>query len=169
MQKYNEKLVEQVRSGKAQVQVDNDRRWEDLLQYIFPKRPKNRCIVDYAYSGNNDECRNGYISIDGSLFENLPIIHAKEFLVQEPEVKWVEVRNNHNQQWSKAILIADIGVQFKFRYFVVESGKEERFINGESNLDVTAFKYMREIPQPEPLTHSELEKLIGKPFKYVAE
>lgn len=162
--KYNDFLIEKVRSGKAQIQVDSDSRWNDLLNTIFLKRDK-KIVYSKYYCYSHESVYTGF----PSPVDNLPIIQAEDFLVQEPEVKWVEVRNNVNYQWVRAILVADIGVQFKYRYLIVDPGKENKFIGGESNLDVSAFKYMREIPQPEPLTHSELEKLIGKPFKYVAE
>lgn len=170
MQKYNEKLVEQVRSRKAQFRVDCDSKWSDLVNYIRNdgRDCKITSTAKFVCYVPEDTTYGGYWEFVEPV-EGLPILHAKDFLVQEPEVNWVEARNNSNQPWSRAILIADIGTQFKFRYIVVEPGKENRFIGGESNLDVSAFKYMREIPQPEPLTHSELEKLIGKPFKYVEE
>ena len=166
MQKYNEDLVEQVRSGKAQIQVDSDSTWGELLRIIFPVRTGLAVGFNYYYQSRNSPDR--YKRSD-TPHDILPIIHAKDFLIEEKEVNWIEVRDGVNYKCIKDILLTDIGVQFNYRYLVLDPGKEEKYINGESDLDVTAFRFMRPISQPEPLTHNQLEELIGKPFKYVPE
>ncbi len=166
MQKFKENLVEQVRSGKAQVQVDGNSKWGELLRIIFPKRTD--LVVTYNYYHSHIGAIDGYKMLV-TPNNNLPIIQAKDFLVQEPEVNWVEVRDNEHNPWRKRIFIADLGPRVVCRYAVVSEDCEKDYISGGQLNSTVHYKYMREIPQPEPLTHSELEKLIGKPFKYVAE
>lgn len=164
MQKYKEDLIEQVKTGKAQIQVDRDDKWRDLLNYIFTERKGSNVYGDYYMKTKPDN-----YDWDASPFQNIQIIHAKDFLIQEPEVNWVEVCDHEDMKWQKSILLADLGYKILYRYIIVDIKHIEDYLNGKSNLLFGHYKFMRPIPQPEPLTHKQIEELIGKPFKYIPE
>lgn len=164
--KYKEELIEKVRKGETQIQVDNESKWNDLLKYIFPKKEPIGLLIANYYIGNKDS-QKGY-DWSSSYYMGIPIIHAKDFIIQEPEVNWVEVRD-YEEQWKKRILLADLGERFKYRYIVVNPEYNDAYIKGGDSLLFGHYKFMRPVPQPEPLTHKQIEELIGKPFKYVEE
>lgn len=160
--KYKEELIEKVRKGEAQIQVDSDDKWNDLLNTIFLKRNKKMVYAKY-YRCSRESVYNCF----PFPVENLPIIHAKDFIIQESEVNWVEVSDDE-KDWERHILLADLGERIWSRYIVV-AGDTEYYLNGGTNIGTYKFRFMRPIPQPEPLTHKQIEEMIGKPFKYVEE
>jgi len=155
--KYKEEFIEKVRKGEAQIQVDGDEKWGDLLKYIFGNE---NIFAPLNYYSGGQESR--FYPVP-----NLPIIHAKDFIIQETKVNLAEFRYYYEHDWKQRLLLVDLGEQIVNRFITVAAGEEQKYINGESGVSISAYSQMREIQEPELLTHKQIEGLIGKPFKYV--
>lgn len=160
MEKYNQKLVEEVRQGKAQVQVDQDEKWNDLLNHIFPKRNSSVVIWNFYKFKHN---RESYTVCDDP-FENLPIIHASKFI--EEEVKWVLV-SDKGIDWKKRIFITDLGGRFAKPIVTVTDHYTNNYLNGENEIGTTEWKLMREIEEPKE--ESEINKVLNEILKEYQE
>lgn len=75
----------------------------------------------------------------------------------KPGHKWMMVRNNSNGVWQKRIVIdvADDGV------VAVDGTTQYKYFHNEI-YNTTAWKYSKEMPTLQPLSHKDLDAIIGK-------
>ena len=85
--------------------------------------------------------------------------------VKEPN--YVMVRD-YSEEWEKRILLHDLGESFKYRYVTVLKDDEQIYLEGMSNIVVTAYIQMKPINEVEQKIEeleqklSELKQQINK-------
>lgn len=160
MTKYREDLIEKVRNGEAQIRVDQHEVWNDLLNYTFPLRKQDEVsFVFYSYYDRGVE----YLGSNEPRYD-MPIIPAKDFLIQESEdVNWVEVIGDNKKAW---IIIEEDGSNLPkepYGYYHVFS-KEPIFVKEPKNQGIEEFwindenktkEWLREYSHYQPIIKPE--------------
>lgn len=162
--KYKQELIDKARNGEIQIFTNEDDKWDDLLNYIWPKRTSYIILNYYSADANHFEykCHHHHSY-------SIPIVNASDFIINEPEIKWVEVRSSDGSPWKKRIFLGDLGPTIELRYICVIEQYSNKYLEGNKSVDVFGWSQMREIVELENLTHKEIEELIGRPFNYVEE
>ena len=103
-----------------------------------------------------DECYYTVIDDDG---DGTSI--SKSYLEEVEEPNYVMVKYNSHDEWTKRILLHDLGEQFEYRYITVGSGYEDSFINKSKVRSLSWWRQMKPINEVEQEI-KELEQKLAE-------